>query len=124
MPAVRSAAEFEDRTKRCAELYMHSLLSRVAGSVLPVHAVVRCHKLLADLRPPGGKGYVIPRGFAFDYVTCANYMFEVLGWLLFAFGTRTMAAFLFIAAGGGQMALWAKAKHSRLQKVRILCIGQ
>jgi len=77
-----------------------------------------CHMLLANLRPPGQTAYVIPRGYAFDYVTCANYMFEIWGWLAFAFATRTLTAFMFIAAGAFQMAVWARAKHARLRRVR------
>ena len=77
-----------------------------------------CHILLANLRPPGQTAYVIPRGYAFDYITCANYTFEILGWVMFAFATRTLTAFLFIAAGAYQMAVWAKAKHARMLKVR------
>jgi very-long-chain enoyl-CoA reductase len=37
----------------------------------------RSHVILANLRKPGEKGYKIPQGGAFNYVTCANYMFEV-----------------------------------------------
>ena len=80
-----------------------------------------CHVLLAKLRPPGQTAYVIPRGYGFDHITCANYTFEILGWVMFAFATRTLTAFLFIAAGAYQMAVWAKAKHARLLKVRAPC---
>ena len=79
------------------------------------------HVIQRSLRPPGGKGYVIPRGFGFDYITCANYTFEVWGWILFAAATWTLPALMFIAAGAGQMAIWAKAKHARLRKVRLWC---
>ena len=77
-----------------------------------------CHILLANLRPPGQTAYVIPRGYGFDHITCANYTFEILGWVMFAFATRTLTAFLFITAGAYQMAVWAKAKHARLLKAR------
>jgi very-long-chain enoyl-CoA reductase len=80
--------------------------------------VCRCHVIQRNLRPPGGKGYAIPKGFGFDYITCANYTFEIYGWILFAIATRTLPAALFITAGAGQMALWAKAKHARMRKVR------
>ena len=77
----------------------------------------RTHVIQRNLRSPGGKGYVIPRGFGFDQITCANYTFEVWGWMLFAAATWTLPALMFIAAGAGQMAIWAKAKHARLRKV-------
>ena len=84
----------------------------------PVLARGSCHILLAKLRPPGQTAYVIPRGYGFDHITCANYTFEIAGWVMFAFATRTLTAFLFIAAGAYQMAVWAKAKHARLLKAR------
>ena len=72
---------------------------------------------MADLRSGGSKEYKIPKGFAFNHITCANYFFEIWGWLLFGLATQTLAAFLFIAAGGFQMMQWALQKHKRLQKV-------
>ena len=77
----------------------------------------RCHQILANLRSGGSKEYKIPEGFAFNYITCANYFFEIWGWLLFGVATQTLAAFLFIAAGGFQMMQWALQKHNRLRKV-------
>eukprot|EP00891_Asterochloris_glomerata_P000799 jgi/Astpho2/799/Aster-00653 len=77
----------------------------------------RCHQILADLRSGGSKEYKIPKGFAFNHITCANYFFEIWGWLLFGLATQTLAAFLFIAAGGFQMMQWALQKHKRLQKL-------
>ena len=32
-----------------------------------------CHVILANLRPAGSKGYVIPRGFLFNFISCPNY---------------------------------------------------
>jgi very-long-chain enoyl-CoA reductase len=76
-----------------------------------------CHVLLSGLRKPGDKGYSIPRGFLFNYITCANYSAEIWGWTLFTLGTRTAAAAVFTAAGAYQMAIWAQQKHRRLQKI-------
>jgi very-long-chain enoyl-CoA reductase len=77
----------------------------------------RCHIILANLRAPGDKGYKIPRGFLFNYITCANYTAEIWGWLLFAAGVQALPAALFALLGGGQMAIWAMQKHARLRKV-------
>jgi very-long-chain enoyl-CoA reductase len=44
--------------------------------------------ILANLRKPGEKGYKIPRGFLFEYFTCANYTMEVFGWLLFTIAVQ------------------------------------
>lgn len=80
----------------------------------------RSHIILRNLRPEGSKEYVIPKGFAFNYITCANYTFEIYGWILFGVATQTVAAFLFIAAGSFPMSQWAIAKHKRLRKVQCL----
>ena len=81
---------------------------------------------MANLRSGGSKEYKIPEGFAFNKITCANYFFEIWGWLLFGVATQTLAAFLFIAAGGFQMMQWALQKHKRLRKVgaplTVLCL--
>jgi hypothetical protein len=78
----------------------------------------RSHVTLSKLRAPGEKDYKIPRGGLFNYVTCANYTFEIWGWLLFAAGTQSLAALLFGVTGAAQMVQWAIAKHKRLRKVR------
>lgn len=75
--------------------------------------------ILRNLRPAGSKEYVIPKGFAFNYITCANYTFEIYGWILFGVATQTVAAFMFVAAGSFPMSQWAIAKHKRLQKVTL-----
>ena len=77
----------------------------------------RCHLILASLRGSSSKGYQIPRGFLFDYITCANYTCEVFAWVCFAISVQTLAVFIFIAAGAAQMCVWAQAKHKRLRKV-------
>ena len=73
--------------------------------------------ILRNLRPAGSKEYVIPKGFAFNYITCANYTFEIYGWILFGVATQTVAAFMFVAAGSFPMSQWAIGKHKRLRKV-------
>lgn len=78
----------------------------------------RCHIIQSGLRPSGGTGYSIPRGFLFEYVTCANYCAEIYGWVAFTVGTQTVAPGIFILCGGAQMAIWAAGKHARLRKVR------
>ncbi|DBA68491.1 hypothetical protein WJX79_009354 [Trebouxia sp. C0005] len=78
---------------------------------------LRSHLILRNLRPEGSKEYVIPKGFAFNYITCANYTFEIYGWIFFGVATQTVAAFLFIAAGSFPMSQWALGKHKRLRKM-------
>eukprot|EP01024_Parvocaulis_polyphysoides_P033606 TRINITY_DN29859_c0_g1_i4.p3 TRINITY_DN29859_c0_g1~~TRINITY_DN29859_c0_g1_i4.p3 ORF type:complete len:117 (+),score=2.82 TRINITY_DN29859_c0_g1_i4:87-437(+) len=74
-----------------------------------------CHVILKGLRGDGSKGYKIPRGFLFDYVTCANYTVEIYGWILFGIATQTLAVFIFVFCGTYIMTQWATAKHKRLK---------
>lgn len=78
---------------------------------------LRCHIILANLRKPGEKGYKIPAGFLFNYITCANYFAEIMGWVCFSLATQTVSGFLFTVAGAYQMAIWAQGKHKRLVKL-------
>jgi protein-S-isoprenylcysteine O-methyltransferase Ste14 len=41
-------------------------------------------KKLIDLRKGGRKGYFIPRGGLFDYISCPNFFGEILEWTGFA----------------------------------------
>jgi len=88
----------------------------LAGAMLMQAGNLYSHVILANLRPKGSKEYRVPRGFLFNYVTCANYTFEILGWLLFNVATQSIPGILFMFAGGYQMTLWAIAKHKRLKR--------
>lgn len=75
------------------------------------------------MRPAGSKDYVIPRGFLFNFITCANYTTEIFGWVAFTLATRTVAAAIFSTCGALQMAQWAMQKHARLRKVCPAALG-
>lgn len=88
-----------------------------AAAMLCQFSNLWCHVLLAGLRTPGDKGYKIPRGFLFNYITCANYTMEIWGWYLFSLGVQALPAAIFSIAGAVQMTLWALQKHNRLRKL-------
>jgi len=75
------------------------------------------HIILKNLRKDGSKGYKIPKGFTFNYVTCSNYMWEVYGWASFNVATQSLMGVVFMICGAGQMMLWAAAKHKRLRSI-------
>lgn len=110
-PGLRSCCWQCDKAQKEKNEASHSCL-------MQMHVPCRSHLILRNLRPQGSKEYVIPKGFAFNYITCANYTFEIYGWILFGVATQTVAAFAFIAAGSLPMTQWALAKHKRLRKVR------
>ncbi|MEW5304386.1 MAG: hypothetical protein WDW36_006997 [Sanguina aurantia] len=88
----------------------------LGAALLCQAANYRCHTILANLRAPGDKGYSIPRGFLFNYITCANYTAEICGWLLFTVAVQALPAAVFSVVGAAQMLQWAVQKHKRLLK--------
>jgi len=76
------------------------------------------HLVLAGLRKGGSKEYKIPYSLlaGFNFVTCANYMWEILGWACFNGATQSLIGVTFMLAGAAQMADWANKKHARLRK--------
>lgn len=76
------------------------------------------HVTLRDLRPTDGSTKrQIPRGYGFNWVTCPNYLFEVLAWVaITVLAGGNWAAMLFLGVAAGQMALWAKKKEIRYRK--------
>lgn len=50
---------------------------------------------LAQLRKPGEKGYKIPQGGLFEYVSCANFLGEIVEWAGFALATCSLSGFTF-----------------------------
>ncbi|KAK7730234.1 Very-long-chain enoyl-CoA reductase [Botryosphaeria dothidea] len=81
------------------------------------------HLVLRSLRPadnPQARG--IPKGLGFNWVTCPNYLFEVISWvgvwivnsLIGKSGFFSTA--LFVVVAGFQMALWAAKKERRYRK--------
>lgn len=74
------------------------------------------HWNLRNLRTPGGRERKIPVGYGFDLVTCPNYFFEILGWVVLTIISGSMAMLLFTTVGAVQMWFWAKKKHARYIK--------
>ncbi|KAJ7565536.1 hypothetical protein O6H91_02G064500 [Diphasiastrum complanatum] len=76
-----------------------------------------CHIILKNLRSQSKGGYQIPRGFLFNYITCANYTTEVYQWLGFNIATQTVAGYTFVLFAAYIMTNWALPKHRRLKKL-------
>ncbi|KAH6557191.1 hypothetical protein KP509_1Z129200, partial [Ceratopteris richardii] len=67
-----------------------------------------CHIILKNLRDPKGQGgYQIPRGFLFNYITCANYTAEIYQGLGFNIATQTVAGYSFLVVAAYIMLDWA-----------------
>ena len=79
----------------------------VAGFALNLHS----DNILLALRKDGGAGYFIPRGGAFRFVSCPNYLGEMLewgGWALAAWSPAGLAFFLYAV---GNLAPRALSNH-------------
>mmetsp|Transcript_44876 Transcript_44876/g.43458 ORF Transcript_44876/g.43458 Transcript_44876/m.43458 type:complete len:202 (+) Transcript_44876:352-957(+) len=72
-----------------------------------------CHITMMNLRRPGTTERGIPRGWGFDTVSCANYLYETLCWILFAVQSNAVGAYIFLAISFFQMLDWALKKHKR-----------
>ncbi|KAG8948377.1 3-oxo-5a-steroid 4- dehydrogenase [Tulasnella sp. 419] len=77
---------------------------------------LKTHLTLRSLRPAGTRQKGIPTGYGFNLVSCPNYMFEVLGWLVFTAMTGSWAAVVFTIIGIVQMSAWGIKKHKAYRK--------
>ena len=66
-------------------------------AVFAVGMVINLHsdQILLDLRGDGTGGYKIPRGGLYRWVTCPNYLGEILEWVGFAIATYALPAVAF-----------------------------
>ena len=72
---------------------------------------LRAHMVLRDLRPPGTAKRGIPYGYGFDWVSCANYMWEFCCWIFFTCLVQTWFSLLFCVVGFAMMFSMARLKH-------------
>jgi len=102
----------------CHPQYMNpanELLTKIGLGIFVLSELgnLTCHIMLSNLRPKGGsKLRPIPSGFLFNYVSCPNYTFEVLGWVGFSLMTGIISSWAFTFVGFAQMYDWAKGKHA------------
>jgi len=83
------------------------LLVFVFAEAFNAHA----HRLLRDLRAPGGRERQIPRGAVFRRLSCPHYFFEILSWVGFNLVTGTLAGIAFMLVGAGILGAWAHTRH-------------
>ncbi|HEY0466701.1 MAG TPA: hypothetical protein VGC79_20985 [Polyangiaceae bacterium] len=91
----------------------------VLGLVLFVLAEVgnaHAHRVLRDLRAPGGRERQIPGGLLFRRLSCPHYSFEIVSWVGFNLVTQTWAGLGFMLVGAGILGAWAHARHVAYRK--------
>ena len=94
--------------------FLGGLAVFAAGFALNVHS----DHILLGLREPGRTGYSIPRGGAFRYVSCPNYLGELLewsGWAVATWSLGGLAFFFYTAANLVPRAL----SHHRWYRLRF-----
>lgn len=77
---------------------------------------LKAHMDLRNLRPAGTRIRRVPRGILFNFVSCPNYLFEILSWVGFTLASQSVASAVFTVVGAAQMTVWAIAKHRRYRK--------
>jgi very-long-chain enoyl-CoA reductase len=76
----------------------------------------KCHLLLRDLKLTNSGKKGIPNGEGFQFVSCANYSWEVLSWISFSMFVGNISCFIFTIVGFLQMTDWAFKKHREYKK--------
>lgn len=74
------------------------------------------HIVLSNLRPKGTTKRGIPKGFGFNWVTCPNYLFEIISWIGVLMATRSLACVLFVVVAWVTMQGWAVQREKRYRK--------
>ncbi|KAG5643275.1 hypothetical protein DXG03_001242 [Asterophora parasitica] len=74
------------------------------------------HLTLRALRPANSRVRAVPYGYGFSLISCPNYFFESLGWVVISAMTGSVAAAVFAVVSTGQMVLWALKKHKNYKK--------
>lgn len=77
---------------------------------LAVH--VSADAALRRLRAPGESGYRVPRGGLFEWVSCPNYLGEMVQWAGWALATWSLAGLAFAVYTGANLAPRALAHHA------------
>jgi len=87
--------------------FLAGLAIFAAGFALNVHS----DNILLGLRKPGRTGYSVPRGGAFRYVSCPNYLGELLEWFGWAVATWSLGGLAFFIYTGSNLVPRALSHH-------------
>ncbi len=71
---------------------------------------------LRDLRRPGEAGYRIPRGGLYEWISCPNYLGEIVEWIGWAIATWSLPGFAFAVWTIANLAPRARSHHAWYQQ--------
>jgi len=77
---------------------------------------IKSDNMLFDLRRDGSAEYQIPRGGLFQWISCPNYLGELLEWWGWALATWSLAGLSFAVWGMANLVPRARANHKWYQK--------
>lgn len=77
---------------------------------------LKCHIILRELKAKNNGEKGIPTGEGFDYVSCANYFWEIVSWLCFSLCANHFSTYIFTFFGAFIMSKWAGEKHRAYKK--------
>lgn len=80
----------------------------ISGFVINRHS----DHILRNLRKPGESGYNIPRGGLFEYVSCPNYLGEIMIWAGWAVATWSLAGSYFLIWTLANLVPRARSHHN------------
>ena len=89
------------------------------GSVLFIGAFVgnmRADQVLRSLRQPGDSGYQVPHGGMYRWISCPNYLCELLEWVGWAILTWSSAGVVFAIYTAANLVPRAMAHHNWYQE--------
>jgi len=93
-------------------------LAGVAIFVAGMALNIRSDNILLKLRSPENPGYAIPCGGAYRYVSCPNYLGEIIEWAGWALATWSLAGFAFFLYTAANLVPRALSHH-RWYKARF-----
>ena len=72
---------------------------------------LKCHLILRDLRNNDPESRGIPLGEGFEFVSAANYFWEIMAWMTFSLFVNHWSSYLFTCCGFYILRLWSLKKH-------------
>ena len=103
---VSALGDYPD-TWLTSPFFVGGVLVFCVGMAINLHA----DTVLLHLRAPGETGYKIPRGGLYRFVTCPNYLGELLEWSGWALATASLAGLSFVVFTAANLLPRALAHH-------------
>ena len=72
---------------------------------------LKCHIILRDLRTNDPEIRGIPFGEGFEFVSAANYFWEIMAWIAFSIFVNLLSAYIFTLCGFLILRVWSLKKH-------------